>query len=212
MLVKSAEPLHQPSPTDASDINFKIVTILHMIDSVTASHDMSSENSTIIKGTREKKHILTAYQKENGSECPELIVTRKKGKISDNTSLHHACMRPSLDKWYRVVDLHLYNVITNIIKECRVSFSKEDISNLCLVNKDLVNIILKVLCWLQVDFTPLQDPHLGYEQQDHINPYPVEMASATMIHFVLDPGKFVCFLSSEYIGQYWDVRCTLNAI
>ncbi len=141
-----------------------------------------------------------------------MIVKRKKGKISNDTSLHHALMRPSLDKWYQVGDLHLYNVITTIIKECRDIFSKEDISNLRLVNKDFANIVPKVLHWLRVNFTPLQDPCLGYKLQDHINPYCVEMASAPMIHFGLDPGKFVCFLSGEYTGKYWDVRCTLVAI
>ena len=149
-------PLHQPShSTEASDVKSKIVTLLQTSNSVTASHDMSSNNSIILKGTREKKCILTAYQEKFGSEYPELIVTRKKGKISDNTSLHRARMRPSLDKWHQVGDLHLYNIITTIIKECRVSFSKEDISNLCLVNKDFVNIVPKLLCWLRVNFTPL---------------------------------------------------------
>ncbi len=112
-----------------------------------------------------------AYQEKFGSKYPESIVTRKKGMISNDTSLHRARMRPSLDKWYQVRDLHLYNIITTIIKECRVSFLKEDISNLCLVNKDFSNIVPKVLHLLRVDFTPLQDPCLGYEQQDHINPY-----------------------------------------
>jgi hypothetical protein len=111
-----------------------------------------------------------------------------------------------------VGDLHLYNVITTIIKECRVSFLKEDISNLHLVNKDFANIVPKVLHWLQVNYTPLQDPCVGYEQQDHINPYSVEMASAAMIYFGLDPGKFICFLLGKYIGQYQDVCCTLDAI
>jgi hypothetical protein len=121
-------------------------------------------------------------------------------------------MRPSHDKWYQVADLHLYNIITSIIKECIVSFLKEDISNLCLVNKDFANIVPKVLRWLQVNFTLLQDPHLGYEQQDHINPYRMEMASAAMIHFGLDPGKVIHFLSGEYTGQYCNIRCTLDAI
>jgi hypothetical protein len=122
-------------------------------------------------------------------------------------------MRHSLHKWYQVGDLHLYNVITAIIKECRVSFLKEDISNLCLVNKYFANIVPKVLHWLRVDFTTLQDPCLGYEQQeDHINPYRVEMASTAMIHFGLDPGKFVCILSGKYTGQYQDARRTLDAI
>jgi hypothetical protein len=107
---------------------------------------MLSYNSIIVKGTREKKCILTAYQEKIGSVYPELIVTRKNGKISDDTSLHCARMRPSLDKWYRMADLHLYSIITTITKECRVSFLKEDISNLRLVNKDFANIVLKVLC------------------------------------------------------------------
>jgi hypothetical protein len=169
---------------------------------VTASHDILSNNSIIVKGTCEKKPILTAHQEKFGSEYPELVVTRKKGKISEDTSLHCARMRPSLNKWYQVGDLHLYNVITTIIKGCRVNFLKEDISNLCLVNKDFANIDPKVLHWLRVDFAPLRDPCLGYKQQDHINPYCVEMASAAMIHFGLDPGKFVCFLLGEYTGQY----------
>ncbi len=173
---------------------------------------MSSNNSIIVQGTHEKKRILTDYQEKFGSEYPELIVTRKKGKISNDTSLHCARMRPSLNKWYQVGDLHLYNVITTIIKECRVIFLKEDISNLCLVNKDFMNIVPKVLRWLRVDFFPLQDSCVGYEQQDHINPYRVEMASTAMIHFGLDPGKFVRFLLGKYPGQYWDVHCTLDVI
>ncbi len=80
------------------------------------------------------------------------------------------------------------------------------------MNKDFANIFPKVLHWLQVNFTPLQDPRLGYKQQDHINPYCIEMASAAMIHFGLDPGKFVHFLSGKYTGQYWDICCTLDAI
>jgi hypothetical protein len=76
-LAKPDEPLHQPSPTDASDVNSKIVTLLHTSNSVTASHDISSNNSIIAKGTREKKCILTAYQEKIGSEYPESIVTKK---------------------------------------------------------------------------------------------------------------------------------------
>ncbi len=150
-----------------------------------------------------------AYQDKFGSEYPESIVTRKKGKISEDTSLHCARMRPSLNNWYRVGDLHLYNVITTIIKECRVSFLSEDLSNLWLVKKDFTDIVPKILRWLRVDFTPLQDPCLGYKQQDHIDPYHVEMACAAMIHFGLDPGKFVCFLSGKYTSQHWDVHRTL---
>ncbi len=188
MVAKPAEPLHQPSPTDVFEVKAKIVTLLHTRDSVTASHDMSNNNSIIVKSTHETKRILTAYQEKFCSEYPESVVKRKKGKISNNTSLHCTRMRPSLDKWYQVGDLHLYNIITTIIKECRVSFLKQDISNLCLVNKNFANILPKVLHWLQVNFTSLQDPPLGYKQHDHIDPYHMEMAGAALIHFGLNPG------------------------
>jgi hypothetical protein len=211
-LAKPTKPLQQTSLTEAPDVKSKIVTLLHTSNSVTASHDMLSNNSIIVQGTHKKKCILMDYQEKFGSEYPESIVTRKKGKISNDASLHCARMRPSLKKWYRVGDLHLYNVITTIIKECRVIFLKEDLSNLCLENKDFSNIVPKVLRWLRVNFTPLQDPCLGYKQQDHMDPYHVKMASMAMIHFGLDPGKFVCFLSGEYTGQHWGIRHTLDAI
>ncbi len=50
------------------------------------------------------------------------------------------------------------------------------------------------------------------KQQDHINPYCVEMASVAMIHFGLDPGKFVRFLLGKYTGQHRDVCLTLDAV
>jgi hypothetical protein len=40
----------------------------------------------------------------------------------------------------------------------------------------------------------------------------MEMASAAMIHFGLDPEKFVRFLSGKYTRQYWGVCCTLDAV
>jgi hypothetical protein len=33
-----------------------------------------------------------------------------------------------------------------------------------------------------------------------------------MIHFGLDPGKFVCFLLGKYTCQHWDVRCSPDAV
>jgi hypothetical protein len=38
------------------------------------------------------------------------------------------------------------------------------------------------------------------------------MTSAAMIHFGLDPGKFVPYLLGEYTSQYWDVCCNLDAV
>jgi hypothetical protein len=121
-------------------------------------------------------------------------------------------MRPSLDKWYRVKELFLYDVITTIIKESRVSLSDQDLFNLCMVNKDFANIIPKTCRWLRLDFTPLREPRYGYKDQGAIDSHRVKMASEAMIHFSLDPGKFVRWLSREYTGQYRDVCQTLTAI
>jgi hypothetical protein len=76
---------------------------------------MLSNNSIIVQGIRKRKRILTAYQDKFGSEYPELIQTRKKSKISDNTLLHCTRMRPSLNKWYQVGDLQLYNVMCVLV-------------------------------------------------------------------------------------------------
>ena len=164
-------------------------------------------------GIIEKNTILDKYQSTYGSDYPDSIVTKKKGKISDdNLCLNRSRMRPSLDKWYRVEELYLYNVITTIIKECLPSFTNQDLFNLRLVNKDFANIIPKVCRWLRLDFTSLREPRYFYEDQECIDLHRVEMASAAMIHFGLDPGKFVRWLSGEYTGQYRDVHRTLSAI
>ena len=112
----------------------------------------------LYKAFATKKCILEDYQKKFGKDSNNLIVTRKKGKISYDISLDHSQMRPNLDKWYWVGNLHLYNIITTIIKECWVTFSREDLSNLRLVNKDYAAIVPKVICWQQINFTLLREP------------------------------------------------------
>ena len=200
------------TPPDVTELQFG--ALLRGIEAASSSTSASTcIEPTIQLGTKEKKSILDRYQAHHGSEYPDSIVTKKKGKTSDdNFCLERSRMRPSLDKWYRVEELYLYNIITTIIKECRASFSDQDLFNLRLVNKDFANIIPKACRWLRLDFTPLREPRYFYESQDHIDPHRVKMASAAMVHFGLDPGKFVHWLSGEYTGHHRDVRRTLNAI
>ena len=141
------------------------------------------------------------YQNKFCKNNTDSIVTQK-GKISNDTFLDRSWMRPSINKWYHVGNLHLYNVTTTMIY----------LSNLRLVSKDFANIIPKVLRWLWINFTLLHEPRLGYEGQELIGPHRVKMASTAMIYCGLDPRKFVCFLSGEYTGQYRDVRRTLDAV
>ncbi len=58
----------------------------------------------------------------------------------------------------------------------------------------------------------MREPRLGYKEQIHIDPHGVEMASADMVRFGLDPGKFIRFLAGEYTGHHWDVCRTLNVV
>jgi hypothetical protein len=202
VIANSNEPIPTATP---SGIKSQIARLLTNKDPESVNQATPINDHIIVQGMRNKKRILEDYQKKFGKDSNDSVVARKKGKISNDISLDRSQMRPSLDKWYRVGDLHLYNVITTIIKECRVTFFKEDLSNLWLVNKDYAAIVPKVIHWLRIDFTPLREPRLGYKNQECINPYRVEMASAAMIHFGLDPGKFIRFLSGEYTGQYRDV-------
>ena len=153
---KSNEPI---PTTTSSGVKSQIASLLSTKDSESVDQTTSTTNDPIIvQGTRDKKRILDDYQKKYGKDCDDSIVVRKKGKTSDHISLDRSRMRPSLDKWYRVGDLHLYNVITTIIKECRITFSKEDLANLRLVNKDYAAIVPKVIRWLRIDYTPLREP------------------------------------------------------
>ena len=201
------------TPLDVTDLQYGA-----LLRGIEANSSSSTSASTCIEpiiqtGTKEKKRILDAYQARYGSEFSDSIVSKKKGKTSDDILCPaRPRMRPSLDKWYRVEELYLYNVITTIIKTCRASLSDQDLFTLRLVSTDFANIVPKTCRWLRMDFTPLREPRYFYESQERIDPHRVDMASAAMVHFGLDPGKFVRWLSGEYTGHYRDVRRTLAAI
>ena len=154
------------------------------------------DDATIVSGTREKRRILEAYETKFGTGYPDSIITRKKGKLIDTTLLsppHSRTrrMRPSKDKFYRVDILELHSIIATIIKEFRVEFTTQDISNLCLVCKDFMLLVLNITRWLTVDFSLLCEPRYNYEQQEQIDSQRIKMASAAMVHFGLDPRTFV---------------------
>ena len=121
-------------------------------------------------------------------------------------------MRPSKNKFYRVDILELHSVIATIMKEFRVEFNAHDIRNLCLVCKVFASLVPKITRWLTIDFSPLRKPRYNYEQQERIDTHRVEMASAALVHFGLDPGKFVRWMGGEYTGHHRDVEKTLVAV
>jgi len=64
----------------------------------------------------------------------------------------------------------------------------------------------------KVDFSLLRKPRYNYEQQEQIDPQHVEMASAAMVHFGLNPGKFVQWMGGESTGYHRDVKKTLIVV
>jgi hypothetical protein len=146
-------------------------------------------------GTREKKRILEEYVSKFGSGHQESIITKKKGKLDINKPLHFATsswkgIKPSSNKYYRVKELTIYNVITIVIQEY-MAFSKNELSSIRLINTDFSKMTPKLKCWLQIDFYTLRMPQSNYKNQMQINPHQVCMANAAMTHFGLDPGRFV---------------------
>ncbi len=52
-------------------------------------------------------------------------------------------MKPSTDKYYRVKELTIYNVITIVIREY-AAFSKNELINIRLLNTDFAKMIPKL--------------------------------------------------------------------
>ncbi len=88
----------------------------------------------------------------------------------------------------------------------------QDLHDLCLMCKDFVSLVPKITRWLTVGFSLRRKPCYNYEQQEQINPHCIEIASAAMVHFGLNPGKFVRWMGGEYTGYHCDVQRTLAAV
>jgi hypothetical protein len=172
-------------------------------------HSLPTSNSgpsTVVSGSNEKKRILDEYVSKFGSGYQESIITKKKGKLDHNEPLpslasSRQCMKPSTDKYYQVKEFAIYNVITIVIREY-AAFSKNELSNICLLNTDFAKMIPEIQRWLQIDFSLLHEPRLNYESQMQIDPHQVCMANAAMAHFGLDLGRFAQWIGGEYTGQH----------
>ncbi|KAL7433446.1 hypothetical protein ACHAXH_004340 [Discostella pseudostelligera] len=165
---------------------------------------------------REKKRILDGYQTQFGAPDGDAlpIFSCKKGKMTlfPSSDGLRPFMQPELDKGYRVEDLNIYHVIAMVLKEQFVSFAPIDVAWLRSVNKTFAELLPKIPRWQSLDFSSLCKPRLNYEAQTAIDPHRVEMANAAMLHFGMDPGKFVRWMGGEYTGRSQDVSRVLRAV
>ena len=116
------------------------------------------DDAVIVRGMNEKRRILDEYEQKFRKNYDDLIVSKKKGKITDDPPMLTGTtrMRPSLDKWYWVSELTILNVITTVIKEhC---LTPTELKTIRLLDKNFSIIVLKVTRWLKIDFYPLCEP------------------------------------------------------
>jgi hypothetical protein len=143
--------------TSVAAISKKATMPLNPSHSCTPSLPMpNSCPSTDVSGSKEKNCILDEYVSKFGSGYQESIITKKKGKHDHNELLPSLgstwqCMKPSTNKYYRVKELTIYNVITIVIREF-AAFSKNKLSSICLLNTNFAEMIPK-LRLLQIDFS-----------------------------------------------------------
>ena len=207
--IRSNTPL---PPCNTTSISTKIQSAFPAARVTVSPCHESKCYDVIVTGTVHTNAILDAYEAKYKSGTNH-VVTRIKGKRFLD-AVFNPCkqMRPSGNKYYRVKELTLYNVITTVVKEYYSSFSQRDLLNLATINKDFSVMIPNVARWLKIDFTSLREPRFDYENQLEVSHHRVELASAAMVHFGLDPGKFVRWLGGEYTGHRREVGKILATV
>jgi len=163
----------------------------------------------LVQGTTEKRSILEAYEQAFNPDPSSSIVARKKGK-TDVISKSRVRMRVLSDRYYRVDELTLFNVVAPLMVSRFLD--QEQVDKLSKTCKLLRSAIPKLLYWSTLDYSSLRGPRLDYNMQTEIDRKRVEMANAAMLHFGLDPGKLVRWLGGEYTGQHRDVTRVLNSV
>ncbi|KAL7524758.1 hypothetical protein ACHAXR_000705, partial [Thalassiosira sp. AJA248-18] len=73
-------------------------------------------------------------------------------------------------------------------------------------------MVSEILRLRHLDFTPLLHPRLNYQDQTKISNNRVDMATAAMIHYDMNPGMVVRFMSGEYTGETRDVQAIVKEI
>jgi hypothetical protein len=163
----------------ATSLRVKVASALAIEDLDLTLPSALVDDDVIVKGKEQKRQILQDYEDKFGTEYPHSITTKKKGKHScERDSPLSTRMAPSIKKYYRVVELTLYNVITTVIKEHRTSLTSTDLQNLSSINHYFSRLIPKTIGWLNLDFSPLRNPRYNYESQTAISSSRFEMASA----------------------------------
>jgi hypothetical protein len=134
--------------TPVAAINKKATLPLATSHSCTPSPPTpNSGSSTVVSRSKEKKRILDEFISKFGSGYQESIINKKKGKhnhkeITPSSPSSWQRMKPPTNKYYRVKELTISNIIT-IVREY-AAFSKNELSSIRLLNTGFVEMIPKL--------------------------------------------------------------------
>ena len=170
-----------------------------------------------ISGTKMKNDTLQKYQDQFGPNHLSPITTTALGTSyihpfqtpSQNHLVKSSRIKPESNKHYGVLDVTFFNIVVLVLN---MFLCVKDLVSLSLVNHKLRRVVKDVYRLLNIDWRPLKDPRFNYENQSHIDPHRVDMATALAVRTGLDPQRIVQTLNGEYTGARRNIKKVLEAV
>ena len=173
-------------------------------------------STRLVTGNKMKEKALAGYQLKFSPDSDHPIVTTKKGEPtkhilipSQRKIIKSSTMKPETTKSYSIDIPNFYNILVPVIVEMREILSSQDLSSLTCINKNINKVLPEIIRLLKIDWRPLLEPRLNYQDQTKIDPHRVDMATSLLIISGLDPGKVVRILGGEYTGSWRNVAMAL---
>ena len=185
--------------------------------SLVEDNQQPPKSARLVSGTAMKNEILQSYQDKFGADYPKPITTNSLGTSANHLlqppSQHDlfksSRMKPEQDKYYGVADLTIWNVVVLVVNSF---LCMKDLLTLSRSNKLMNKVVPETHRLLKVDWTPLLQPRLNYQDQERVDPNRVDMATALAIHVGLDPGRIVRTLDREHTGAWRNVEQILGEV
>ena len=175
-----------------------------------------SKPARLVSGTAMKNEILQSYQDKFGADYPKPITTNSLGTSTNHLQppsqrdlFKSSRMKPEQDKYYGLADLTIWNVVVLVVNSF---LCMKDLLALSTSSKLMNKVVPETCRLLKVDWTPLLQPRLNYQDQESVDPNRVDMATALAIRVGLDPGRIVRTLEGEYTGAWRNVEQILGEV
>ena len=171
-----------------------------------------------ITTTKQGKHFYNTL--------PNQLILLRDHPMKSFADRHHYGLEPSIEGASFVLAkyiLHRIDKSSALYEEGRLdifknfgdtypnlkSFSEPDewfgiLKTLSMVNRNYYSMIKDIERLRDLDFTPLRQPRLNYEEQMEIDENHVDMVTSLLIWSNLDPGVAVRYVSGEYTAEYRD--------